>query len=137
MDKNVSQLSILRGMGGPIPQMGAKSIYWSVTFLRKGSFFIRYFLYLHFKCYPSFWIPLQKPPISAPVPLLTNTPISASLSWHSPTLGHRAFTGPRAYPALIGSFVFFCDCVILLRMIFYSSIHLPKNFMNSLFSIAE
>ncbi|EDL08860.1 mCG147268 [Mus musculus] len=31
----------------------------------------------------------------------------------------------------------FCDWVTALRMIFSSSIHLPKNFMNSSFLIAE
>ena len=30
------------------------------------------------------------------LPLLTNPPTPDSLSWHSPTLGHRAFKGPRA-----------------------------------------
>jgi hypothetical protein len=35
------------------------------------------------------------------------------------------------------SCVFFCDWVTLLKMILSSSIHLPKNFMNSLFLIAE
>ena len=29
-------------------------------------------------------------------PQLTNRPSPTSLSWHSPTLGHQAFTGPRA-----------------------------------------
>jgi hypothetical protein len=33
--------------------------------------------------------------------------------------------------------VFFCDWVTSLRMIFSSSIHLPENFMKSLFLIAE
>ena len=28
----------------------------------------------------------------------THSPTPASLSWHSPTLGHPAFTGPRAFP---------------------------------------
>jgi hypothetical protein len=31
-------------------------------------------------------------------PLLTNPLIPTSLSWHYPTLGHRAFTGQRASP---------------------------------------
>jgi hypothetical protein len=32
-------------------------------------FFIKYFIYLHFKCYPlSRWFPLWKPPISSPSP---------------------------------------------------------------------
>ena len=30
-----------------------------------------------------------------PLPLLTNPPTPASWPWSSPTLGHRAFTGPR------------------------------------------
>jgi hypothetical protein len=63
-----------------------------LPFLKK----IRYFLYLHFKCYPLSWFPLWKPPI--PSPLLTNLPTPAPWPWHSPTLGHRAFTGPRASP---------------------------------------
>jgi hypothetical protein len=36
----------------------------------------------------------------SPSPLLTNIPTPASWPWHSPTLGHRAFTGPRASPPL-------------------------------------
>jgi hypothetical protein len=48
--------------------------------------FIRYFLYLPFKCYPLSLIPLQKPTILSPIPLLTNSPTPASLSWDSPTL---------------------------------------------------
>ena len=30
----------------------------------------------------------------------THSPTPASLSWHSPTLGHPAFTGPRASPPI-------------------------------------
>jgi hypothetical protein len=63
-------------------------------------FFIRYFLYLHFKCYPLSWFPLRKPPTSSPLPLLTNSLTPASWSWHFPTLGHRAFPGPRAFPPI-------------------------------------
>ena len=37
-----------------------------------------------------------KPPIPFPVPLLTNPPTSKP--WHSPILGNRAFTGPKASP---------------------------------------
>ena len=61
---------------------------------------IRYFLYLHFKCYPLSWFSLRKPLIPSPLPLLTNPPTSASLSWHSPTLGHQAFSGSRASPPI-------------------------------------
>jgi hypothetical protein len=41
-------------------------------------FIIRYFLYLHFKCYPLFWFPLPKHPNLSHLPLLINTPIPAS-----------------------------------------------------------
>jgi hypothetical protein len=64
------------------------------------SFFIRYFLYLHFKCYPLSWFPLQKLPITSHLPLLTNLPIPGSWTWHSPILGNRNFTGPRASPPI-------------------------------------
>ena len=57
------------------------------------SFFIGYFIYSHFKCYPPFQIPLHKPPVTFnfPLPLLgcflpTHPPIPASASQHSPTL---------------------------------------------------
>jgi hypothetical protein len=41
--------------------------------------------------------PLKTP---NPLPLLTKAPTSASWSWHSPTLGHRAFTRQRASPSI-------------------------------------
>ena len=44
--------------------------------------------------FPSF--PSEKSPILFPLPLLTNLPTPASWPWHSPILGHRTFTGPRA-----------------------------------------
>jgi hypothetical protein len=37
-------------------------------------------------------------PTSPPLP--TNPPTPASLSWHSPTLGHQALSGPRASPPI-------------------------------------
>jgi hypothetical protein len=58
----------------------------------------RYFLYLHFKCYPLSWFPLIPSPIPLPLSLLTNLLTPTSWPWHSPTQGHRAFTGPRASP---------------------------------------
>jgi hypothetical protein len=36
--------------------------------------------------------------IPSPLPLLTDPPSHASLSWRSPTLRHRAFIRPRASP---------------------------------------
>jgi hypothetical protein len=53
--------------------------------------FIRYFLHLHFKCYPE--SPLYPPPT-----LLHNPPTPTSWPWHSPELGHIIFTRPRATP---------------------------------------
>jgi hypothetical protein len=52
-------------------------------------FFIRYFLHLHFKCYPK--SPLYPPPALLPNSL---TPISWSL--HSPVLRHIKFARPRS-----------------------------------------
>jgi hypothetical protein len=51
----------------------------------------RYFLHLHFKCYPE--SPLH--PLPA---LLPNPPTPASWPWHSPILGHMIFKRPRAFP---------------------------------------
>jgi hypothetical protein len=71
-------------------------------------------LYLHFKCYPYSQFPLHKTPISllspclyegvlslsCPLPLWgcspTHPPTPTSAPLHSPMLGHRAFTGPKA-----------------------------------------
>jgi hypothetical protein len=39
------------------------------------SFFIRCFLYLHFKCYPLSWFPLRKPPIPSPSPCSQTYPL--------------------------------------------------------------
>jgi hypothetical protein len=45
--------------------------------------------------------PLKTPsPFPFPLPLLTNPPIPTSWPWHSPTLGHRVVTGPRASPTI-------------------------------------
>jgi hypothetical protein len=55
---------------------------------------VPFFIYItHFIPFPSF--PSENP-LSRPLPLLTNSPTPASWPWHSPTLGLRAFTGPRA-----------------------------------------
>jgi hypothetical protein len=64
-------------------------------------FFIRYFLYLDFKCYLLSWFP-PKNPLFPPPPrsLLTNPPTPASWPWHSPILEHRTFPGPRASPPI-------------------------------------
>ena len=38
-------------------------------------FLIRYFLYLHFKCYPLSWFPLRKSSILSPTPCLPTNPL--------------------------------------------------------------
>jgi hypothetical protein len=58
-------------------------------------FLIRYFLYLHSKCYPPSQFPFLKSPIPSLLPLLPNTHTPASWPWHSSILGHRTFTRPR------------------------------------------
>ena len=40
--------------------------------------------------------------IPYPLPLLTIPPTPASWPWHSPILGHRAATVPRAFPPIDG-----------------------------------
>jgi hypothetical protein len=58
-----------------------------------------FFIYISkFIPFPHF--PSENPTITSPLPLFTNPPTPASLSWHSPTLGHRAFTRPRASPLI-------------------------------------
>ena len=44
--------------------------------------------------------PSKSPLNPSPLPLLTNPPTPASLSWNSPTLGHQTFSGPRASPPI-------------------------------------
>jgi hypothetical protein len=65
-------------------------------------YIIRYSICLYFTWYPlSLFLP-QKPHIPSPLPLLLagcypiHLPTPPSLPWHSSTLGHRAFIGPRA-----------------------------------------
>jgi hypothetical protein len=64
--------------------------------------FSGYFLYLHFKCFPLSRSPLLKPPTPSPSPAslcsLTHPPNPIFPPWHSPPLGHRAPSGPRASP---------------------------------------
>ena len=44
--------------------------------------------------------PFLVSPYPLPKPLQTNTPTPTSRPWYSPTLGHRAFTGPKASPPI-------------------------------------
>jgi hypothetical protein len=67
------------------------SIYFSestVAFVFILFHFIRYFLYLHFKCYPE--SPLYPPPALLPYP-----PTHSSWPWRSLELGHIKFARPR------------------------------------------
>ena len=43
-------------------------------------------------------LPSKHTPIPSPLSLLTNPTIPTSWLWHSPTLGHQAFTALRASP---------------------------------------
>jgi hypothetical protein len=51
-------------------------------------FFLRYFLYLHFKCHP-------KSSLYTPPALLPSPPTPTSWPWHFPVLGHIKFARPR------------------------------------------
>jgi hypothetical protein len=54
------------------------------------SFFIRYFLHLHFKCY---LISSLYPPLA----MLPYPPTPISWPWHSPVLEHIKFARPRGF----------------------------------------
>ena len=78
---------------------------WKLSFLPSFFlfYFIRYFIYLHFKCYSLSRFPLQKSSIPSSLPLLlwgcscTHPPIpSFTHPQHSPMLGHWTFPGSRA-----------------------------------------
>jgi hypothetical protein len=64
------------------------------------SLFIRYFLYLHFKCYSSFLVSPLK--ISYPFPQSPAHQSMTPTSWpsNSPVLGYRTFTRPRVSPLI-------------------------------------
>jgi hypothetical protein len=62
-----------------------------------------FFIYIsNFMPFPGFPPkgPYSIPPPPHPPLWSPNPPTFASLSWHSPTLGHRAFTGPRTSPPI-------------------------------------
>ena len=63
-------------------------------------FTIRYFHYLHFKFFPFPHFPSETLLSHPPLPMLTNPPTPTSLAWNSSTLGHQAFTKPRASPLI-------------------------------------
>jgi hypothetical protein len=67
---------------------GADNIAIKFYFTKWNIFFIRYFLYLHFKCNPE--SSLHPPPTLLPYP-----PTSTSWPWHSLVLGHIKIARPR------------------------------------------
>ena len=68
--------------------------------MKESNFFNYLFPLFTFQMLSPFLVSSLKTPISSPLPLLSNPPTPAPLSWHSPTLGHQAFSGPRASPPM-------------------------------------
>jgi hypothetical protein len=68
--------------------MGKNSVVESFVFKLCCFFFIKYFLYLHFKCYP-------ESSLYPPHTLLPYQPTPTSWPRHSPVLGHIKFPRPR------------------------------------------
>jgi hypothetical protein len=71
------------------------SLSYCMFFLSFSFFFIRYFLHIHFKCYPE--SPIYRHPA-----LLSNPTTPASWPCHSPVLGHIIFARPRAFYPIDG-----------------------------------
>jgi hypothetical protein len=72
---------------------------WTLDFFMF-NYFIRYCVYFNFKCYPLSWFSPLKPSYPICTPLLTNLLTPFSWPWNFPTLGNRAFTGPRDSPLI-------------------------------------
>jgi hypothetical protein len=74
------------------PAMGgsglARAGFCCCCFVFMSIFLIRYFLYIHFICYP-------KSSLYPSSSLLPYPPTPASWPWHSPVLGHTKFARPR------------------------------------------
>jgi hypothetical protein len=103
-----------------------------VHFLFKKYIFIRYFLHLHFRCYPQ--SPLYPPPA-----LLPNPPTPASWPWHSPVLGHMIFTRPSSHSFIIHTLFLWKNAVIHtpnfpLQFTYMPSTCLPLNFISFLYN---
>jgi hypothetical protein len=62
------------------------------------SFFYWTYSLFTFQMLSPFLVSPLKIPYYLPLSLLHNTPTPSSWPWHSPVLGHRTFTGPRASP---------------------------------------
>jgi hypothetical protein len=65
-------------------------------------FFLGYFIYLHFKCFPlsrsPFWKSLSHPPSPVFMRVLSHPPTPLFPPWNSSTLEHRKPSGQRASP---------------------------------------
>ena len=71
-----------------------------IFFLLKVNYFlnkIRYFLY-YIQMLSPFLV--SAPKTSYPIHLLTHPPTPSFLSWHSSTMGHQAFSEPKASPPI-------------------------------------
>jgi hypothetical protein len=96
----------LKASNGKTPVFSFRFSFLFFSFLFSYFFFyfsLLFFLFLDmFFIYISNVIPFlvssPKTPISSPLPLLTNLQTPVSWPWHSPILGHRTFTGPKASP---------------------------------------
>jgi hypothetical protein len=78
------------------------------------NFFIRYFLYLHFKCHP-------ESPLYPPHALLPYPPTPTSWPWSSTVLGHIKFTRPRGLSYFILYVWVFCLHVYLYKTCIHSA----------------
>jgi hypothetical protein len=67
----------------------SKNLSRSLLYSWRNCFFLRYFLYLHFKCYPG-------SSLYSPLALLPNPLTPTSWHWYSPVLGHIKFVRPTS-----------------------------------------
>jgi hypothetical protein len=72
--------------------------FWYCCFCCSSGFCYFVCLFLDILLAPFLVSPLKNLPSPPPLHLLTNPPTPTSWLWHFPTLGQRAFTGPRVSP---------------------------------------
>jgi hypothetical protein len=65
-------------------------------------FFFKMFSSFTFQMLSPFLVSSLKIPYTLSLPLLPNPPTPTSWPWHSPIMGPRTFTGPRAFPPTDG-----------------------------------
>ena len=93
---SIFSINIINASGGSskLVQTGL-SLHWQVWLP-----FFKYIISLFtFQMLAPFLVSPPKIPYPISLPLLNNPP-TPSLSWHPPTLGHPAFSGPRASPPM-------------------------------------